>query len=76
MQRMGIRPPLIDSTVSKTFIAPMPFKYIQKRDFPDTWENLLLAADSDFVAFMLLSYAGITDYSDTVSDSMSPVSDR
>lgn len=33
----------------------------QKTDLSTTWEELLLASDSDFVAFILLSSCGILD---------------
>ncbi len=39
----------------------MTYAYIRKRDLGTTWEQLLLAADSDFVAFILLSCAGILE---------------
>ena len=40
----------------------MTYAFIRKRDMGTTWEQLLLAADSDFVAFILLSCcAGILE---------------
>ncbi|MCP4304939.1 MAG: hypothetical protein GY788_08725 [bacterium] len=34
------------------------YEYIEKRSVHETWEQLLLLADGDFVSFVLLSQAG------------------